>query len=47
MLTIWHYFNIFVQIVLDTTDVKNHPMTTDEIKELVQDIKVLGRRELT
>lgn len=34
------------QIILDNSDVANHAETTDEIRELCSDIKVLGKPAL-
>ncbi|CAF0795514.1 unnamed protein product [Adineta ricciae] len=35
------------EIVIDDDRLLQHPKTTDEIKECIKDIKVLGRREIT
>lgn len=35
------------EIVMDSSEVKNHPSTTGEILECLKDLKVLGRKELT
>ncbi|XP_049911393.1 pre-rRNA 2'-O-ribose RNA methyltransferase FTSJ3 isoform X2 [Epinephelus moara] len=34
------------EITFDNTDLQSHPATSDEIKECLRDIKVLGRKEL-
>ncbi|KRY93651.1 AdoMet-dependent rRNA methyltransferase spb1 [Trichinella pseudospiralis] len=34
------------QLLLDDPKIANHPATSDEIKQLCEDVKVLGRREL-
>ncbi|XP_015795809.1 pre-rRNA processing protein FTSJ3 [Tetranychus urticae] len=34
------------EMVLDTEAIANHASTTDEIKELIKDLKVLGRKEI-
>lgn len=35
-----------IQLIFDAEEIKNHRLTTDEIKECAKDIKVLGRREI-
>ncbi|PIK50899.1 putative pre-rRNA processing protein FTSJ3 [Apostichopus japonicus] len=34
------------ELIFDAEEIKNHRLTTDEIKECAKDIKVLGRREI-
>ncbi|RUS82411.1 hypothetical protein EGW08_009863, partial [Elysia chlorotica] len=34
------------EIALDSEEVKNHPLTTPEIKECIKDIKLLGKKEI-
>lgn len=35
-----------LQIVIDDEDIRDHKLTTNEIKECCKDIKVLGKAEL-
>lgn len=35
------------EIDIDTDEIRSHPATTEEIVRLVQDLKVLGRKDLT
>lgn len=40
-------FTVFLlQFTVDDPTVGDHPLTTNEIKELLKDLKVLGKREL-
>ena len=34
------------EIVLDVPEVTDHPLTTQEIKYCLQDIKVLGKKDI-